>query len=70
MPDRYVVEPAFGPGWSRAAHGGNSFDHVAEAFRYGSDTNPEFLSVEEIRALLAVASTKSGADINLQPTVH
>lgn len=70
MPDRYVVEPAFGPGWSRAAQDGSSFDRVPEAFRYSSDSNPEFLSVEEIRALLAFASTKSSADINLQPTVH
>jgi UDP-N-acetylglucosamine 4,6-dehydratase len=70
MPDRYVVEPAFGPGWSRAAHGGDRFDRVPEAFRYGSDTNPEFLSVEDIQALLAVAAPKQGMDADLRPEMH
>ncbi len=68
--DRYVVEPAFGPSWSRAAHGGNCFEPVPETFRYGSDTNPEFLSVEQIQALLAVASAKRGTDSDLRPAVH
>lgn len=53
MQDRYIVEPAFGPEWLRAGHSGNRFDRVPEAFRYGSDTNPEFLPVEQIRSLLA-----------------
>jgi hypothetical protein len=29
---------------------------VHEAFRYGSDTNVEFLSVDEIRALLKITA--------------
>jgi UDP-N-acetylglucosamine 4,6-dehydratase len=52
--DRYIVEPPFA-GWNRKGHGG-AFPPVPEAFRYGSDTNPETLSVEEIRNLLAGAA--------------
>jgi UDP-N-acetylglucosamine 4,6-dehydratase len=71
MPDRYMVEPAFGPRWSRAAHGGNNFDQVPEAFRYGSDTNAEFLSIEEIRSLLAAGALKPDLDhAALQPVLH
>jgi len=70
MSDRYVVEPAFGPGWSRAAHDGNGRDFVPESFRYGSDTNPEFLSVEEIRGLLAAAAPKKVTDNGLRPAVR
>jgi UDP-N-acetylglucosamine 4,6-dehydratase len=70
MADRYVVQPAFGPRWSRAGHG-NNFDCVPETFRYGSDTNPEFLSIEEIRALLAAAAPTQGCDYAaLRPAVH
>jgi UDP-N-acetylglucosamine 4,6-dehydratase/5-epimerase len=62
MPDRYVVEPAFGPGWLRATPSGKMLQPVPEAFRYGSDTNAEFLSCDEIKALLASAYPKTGSD--------
>jgi UDP-N-acetylglucosamine 4,6-dehydratase/5-epimerase len=53
--DRYVVEPAFA-GWKREGLGGAKLHPVHEAFRYGSDTNVEFLSVDDIRALLKLAA--------------
>jgi UDP-N-acetylglucosamine 4,6-dehydratase len=53
--DRYIIEPAFA-GWNRQSLAGNGVRPVAEAFRYGSDDNVEFLSVAEIRNLLAEAA--------------
>jgi UDP-N-acetylglucosamine 4,6-dehydratase len=53
--DRYVVEPAFA-GWRRERFSGEKLHAVNEAFRYGSDTNVEFLSVGEIRELLKITS--------------
>ena len=50
--DRYIIEPAFAE-WRRQSHAANGFHPVAESFRYGSDDNPEFLSVEQIREVLA-----------------
>jgi UDP-N-acetylglucosamine 4,6-dehydratase/5-epimerase len=72
MPDRYVVEPAFGPRCSAAAdNGGNGLDRVPETFRYASDTNPKFLSIEEIQTLLNAAALKPDPDhAALRPTVH
>jgi UDP-N-acetylglucosamine 4,6-dehydratase len=71
MPDRYVVEPAFGPSWSREALSGKTLQPVPEAFRYGSDTNAEFLSAEEIRALLASAYPNTGSNhAALRPAIH
>jgi UDP-N-acetylglucosamine 4,6-dehydratase/5-epimerase len=52
MKDHYVIEPAFGPGWLRQSYNAEEFPRVPESFRYGSDINPEFLSVAEIRSLL------------------
>jgi UDP-N-acetylglucosamine 4,6-dehydratase len=51
--DRYIIEPAFAAGWRRKGHAANGFHPVAESFRYGSEDNPEFLSVDAIRDLLA-----------------
>ena len=71
MQDRYIVEPAFGPEWLRAGHSGNGFGRVPETFRYGSDTNPEFLSVEQIRALLAATSSTAPPDpAGARPAMH
>jgi UDP-N-acetylglucosamine 4,6-dehydratase len=53
--DRYVVEPAFAT-WRREGLTGEKLHRVNEAFRYGSESNTEFLSVDDIRALLAVAA--------------
>ena len=55
--DRFIIEPAFAAGWRKKAHAANGFHPVAESFRYGSDGNPEFLSVEAIRELLASDET-------------
>jgi hypothetical protein len=71
MQDRYIVEPAFGPEWMRTGHGGNGLDRVPETFRYGSDTNPEFLSVEQIRALLTATSSSALLEpARAQPALH
>jgi UDP-N-acetylglucosamine 4,6-dehydratase len=50
MGDYYVIEPDF-PWWDRTRleHGAN----VAEGFSYRSDTNPQKLSVDEVRAVLS-----------------
>ena len=53
--DRYVVEPAFA-GWRRVGLSGENLSPVHESFRYGSDSNAEFLSVDDIRALLTIAA--------------
>jgi len=53
--DRYVVEPAFAS-WQRGGLSGENLNPVHEAFRYGSDSNAEFLSVDDIRALLKIAA--------------
>jgi UDP-N-acetylglucosamine 4,6-dehydratase len=51
--DRFIIEPAFAAGRRRKGHAANGFHPVAESFRYGSEDNPEFLSVKAIRELLA-----------------
>jgi UDP-N-acetylglucosamine 4,6-dehydratase len=51
--DRFIIEPAFAAGRRRKGHAANGFHPVAESFRYGSEDNPEFLSVGAIRDLLA-----------------
>jgi UDP-N-acetylglucosamine 4,6-dehydratase len=71
MQDRYIIEPAFGPDWSRQGHSGEAMRLVPESFRYGSDTNAEFLSVDEIKALLASAYPDTGLNhAALRPPVH
>jgi UDP-N-acetylglucosamine 4,6-dehydratase len=51
LEDRYIVEPAF-TGWSREPHDGLNARSVAEEFRYSSENNPEYLSPDDIRAML------------------
>lgn len=51
--DRFIIEPSFAAGRRKKGHAANGFHPVAESFRYGSDDNPEFLSVAAIRDLLA-----------------
>jgi UDP-N-acetylglucosamine 4,6-dehydratase len=53
MDDYYVIEPAFSPGWLQERYAEKDCPRVAESFRYGSDSNPEFLGIEDMRALLA-----------------
>ena len=53
MNDHYMIEFAFSPGWLRESYSVEEFPRVPESFRYGSDSNPEFLSVSDIRSLLA-----------------
>lgn len=52
LTDRYVVRPSF-INWSPQNLDGQTFKPAAEGFRYASDTNPEWLSGEELRNLLA-----------------
>lgn len=54
--DRFIIEPAFAAGRRKKGHAANGFHPVAESFRYGSEDNPEFLSVAAIRDLLAAES--------------
>jgi UDP-N-acetylglucosamine 4,6-dehydratase len=53
--DRYVVEPAFATR-RREGLSGEKLHRVQEDFRYGSDSNTEFLSVDDILALLKIAA--------------
>jgi UDP-N-acetylglucosamine 4,6-dehydratase len=51
MADRYVIEPAFA-WWDRSTFEGPTGTRVAEDFRYSSDSNPEWLKPEQMRAML------------------
>lgn len=59
LDDRYIIEPAFRTWWI-------AVDHRAPArpvgldFAYASDTNPDWLSVDDLRALVAGLEKKSG----------
>jgi len=52
LDDRYVIEPLFSF-WSRTAYEKRGAARVAEGFRYASNSNDEWLDVEQIRHLLA-----------------
>lgn len=49
--DKYVIEPAFN-WWNRASYTGNGFDRVSPDFCYRSDTNDQWLSVEDLRSMV------------------
>jgi UDP-N-acetylglucosamine 4,6-dehydratase len=51
LPDRYMIEPLF-DFWNRKLHSQRGAKMVPEAFRYASDKNTEWLSVDQIRDLL------------------
>jgi UDP-N-acetylglucosamine 4,6-dehydratase/5-epimerase len=51
LPDRYVIEPLFDY-WSRTPYENRGATRVAEMFRYASNTNTEWLGVEQIRDFL------------------
>ncbi len=51
MADRYVIEPSFA-WWDRASFDDPSTKRVADDFRYSSDTNPEWLKPDQLRAVL------------------
>ena len=51
--DRYVIEPPFGP--SRRARLSSEAEPVPEGFRYASDTNDEWLEIEQMRRLIEAA---------------
>ena len=53
MPDRYVIEPSFA-WWNRSAYEIQGATPVDEEFTYSSDQNEEWLSIEEMRALLGL----------------
>ena len=50
--DRYIVEPAFA-WWSREPYVNGGAHPVPDGFKYGSDTNQEWLDAAGMRALLA-----------------
>jgi len=51
LPDRFVIEPTF-EFWDRRSYTTRGAVPVQETFRYASDINTEWLSVEQIRMLL------------------
>jgi UDP-N-acetylglucosamine 4,6-dehydratase len=51
LADRYVIEPLF-DFWSRTHYDRRGARRVNETFRYASNTNGEWLSVEQIRSLV------------------
>ena len=51
LEDYYIVEPEFN-WWSSEKHMSNGGKPVAEGFRYASDTNDRWLTVEELRKLI------------------
>src|SRR5882672_4654379 len=51
LADRYVIEPAFAF-WRRRSFADDGADHVPDGFRYGSDTNSEWLDAEAMTKLL------------------
>jgi UDP-N-acetylglucosamine 4,6-dehydratase len=51
LPDRFVIEPNF-EFWKHRSYTDRGAVPVAEMFRYASDNNSEWLSVEQIRGLL------------------
>jgi len=51
MADRYVIEPAFN-WWSRQAYQKHGARPVPDGFSYRSDTNPDWLSPDQLRELL------------------
>jgi UDP-N-acetylglucosamine 4,6-dehydratase/5-epimerase len=57
LPDRYVIEPLF-DFWSRTSYEKRGAKRVEESFRYASNTNKEWLEVEQIRDLLSKARIK------------
>lgn len=55
LPDRYVIEPAFAF-WNREPYLDNGATPVPEGFSYGSETNCQWLSVDQLRALLSAGA--------------
>lgn len=51
LPDRYVIEPTF-EFWNHRSYTTRGATPVPENFRYSSDSNTEWLTVEQIRTLL------------------
>jgi len=51
LTDRFIIEPVFA-GWSRSPNAGEATS-VREGFRYSSDTNPDWLGVDEIKEVLS-----------------
>lgn len=52
LEDHYVIQPAFN-WWSNESHLSNGAKPVIDGFHYASDTNPDWLDDERLRALLA-----------------
>ena len=51
MDDCYVIDPAF-KDWTEGSLAGKNGALVAEGFRYSSDTNTEWLSIEALRDMI------------------
>ncbi len=52
LPDRYVIEPAFN-WWEANGHSHTDGKRVAEAFRYSSESNDDWLDADTMRSLIA-----------------
>ena len=53
LPDVYIVEPAH-PWWSRRDH--TEGKRLPDQFRYSSETNPEWLSIEQLQVMAGLES--------------
>ena len=51
LQDYYIIEPEFN-WWSSEKHVANGGKPVQENFRYASNTNDKWLTVEELRKLI------------------
>jgi UDP-N-acetylglucosamine 4,6-dehydratase len=54
MPDRYVIEPMF-DFWDKVHYVDRGAKPIPADFVYASNTNPDWLNVEQIRALIAAS---------------
>lgn len=52
LDDRYVINPPDFPFWSKEHHASHGTNYVDEFFRYSSETNAEWLRVDDLRAWL------------------
>jgi UDP-N-acetylglucosamine 4,6-dehydratase len=55
LDDRYVIQPPAFPLWSEQRYACHGTRRVPEMFRYASDTNPDWLSADDLRAWLQKA---------------
>lgn len=65
LEDMYIVQPVY-PWWS--AGNWTTARHPPDGFRFTSDTNPQWLSIEELRAIVEFSLNTTGWEQNDQQT--